>query len=278
LEGKSFDRILSHPPYVPALSPVAVYRDGGQTGENLVRKIIQYLPRHLNRGGTFIAVCSGLDTHEGPFEQRVRGWLGEPQNEFDILFARKDETTPQEFIRDLMWAQQKMEASEIAQWQEVFKQVGAYNMPYGVLSIHRRQCGTSSPWTTRTRMSPMTSGSGIEWAFHWRQRSLQSNPLEWLGPLQPSLSPRLQVTITHSIQNNELAPINFVLSADAPFLTESKVEPSMATIISGFDGIKTVEQIYQESHQKQLFPQGYPLNLFLKLVAIFIERGYLLVD
>ncbi len=275
LQGRSFDRIITHPPYVPALTPIAFYRDGGQTGENLIQKIIQQLPDHLNPGGTFFAICAGLDTDQGTFEHRVRNWLGERQMEHDIIFARKAQSTPQEFMRELMWAQQHMESAEITQWQEVFKQIGAYNMSYGVLSIQRRQSPTSAPWTARTLMSQLTSGEGIEWAFHWRQQCLQPDPENWLTKLQPRLSPRLRVTITHSVENGELAPTNFVLSSDAPFYAEARVEPSMATIVSWFDGQKTVGNIYQEAVQKKLIPADYPLSSFVNLIAIFIERGYL---
>jgi methylase of polypeptide subunit release factors len=278
LEGRSFDRILCHPPYVPALSPMAIYRDGGQTGEVLVRKIIQQLPEHLNIGGTFFAVLSGLDTQEGAYEKRVRDWLGNGNNEFDILFIRKEEKSPQEFIQDLMWAQRQMSSSEVSQWQEIFQQIGATNMPYGALAIHRRINGTLQPWTYRTMMSPKTRGSEIEWTLQWRQLVQGKKTPEWLAPLHPRLAPGLRVTVNYSVENNQLAPSSFVVSSDVPFLSESRIEPSMATILSEFDGKKTLEQIYQEAHKNKLLPTGLPLAHFLNLMAIFIERGYLIIE
>jgi SAM-dependent methyltransferase len=99
--GEMFDRIVAHPPYVPSLSKTVIYRDGGETGETLVRRIVEALPQHLRPGGTYYSMCVGLDTDEGGFEQRVRSWLGESQDEFDVIFAFSDERSPARFVREV---------------------------------------------------------------------------------------------------------------------------------------------------------------------------------
>src|SRR5439155_15523128 len=89
--GRTFDRIVAHPPYVPSLGLAKIYRDGGATGEALIRRIIEGLPQHLRAGGMFCALTQGLDTKDGPFEDRVRRWLGDSSAEFDIIFAVDEE-------------------------------------------------------------------------------------------------------------------------------------------------------------------------------------------
>src|SRR5690606_29151931 len=42
--GLTFDRIVAHPPYVPATETQMVYRDGGEDGEQVIRGILQGLP------------------------------------------------------------------------------------------------------------------------------------------------------------------------------------------------------------------------------------------
>ena len=101
VSGQSFDRIVAHPPYVPSLSIAAIWRDGGTTGELLVRRIIEDLPDYLLPGGLFCIVSIGLDTKEGKFENRARGWLRDSGDEFDIIFACTNERTPGEVLRDL---------------------------------------------------------------------------------------------------------------------------------------------------------------------------------
>jgi hypothetical protein len=278
VEGRTFDRIVTHLPHVPSLTPIALYRDGGETGETLVQKTVKQLPVFLRGGGTFIALCAGLDNAEGLFEERARSWLGAIHKEFDILLVRKSQCTPQEFVQDLMWAQQKMDPAEVLKWESVFNKSGAYNMPYGALIIHRRQAGNLPPWTARAAMSALTNGSRIEWVLGWRHCCVQPNAEEFLARLKPHLSPRLQMRVTHAIREGRLVPTEFLCISDDPFFAEAQVEPSMMSILSQFDGKKTVAELFQAAQAQALVPQGYELPVFARLISIFIERGYLSVE
>jgi len=94
VEGTQFDRIVTHPPYVPSFSRHAIYRDGGLSGEDILQRVVEGLPRHLRPGGFFVAVCVGLDARQKQFEQRAREWLKAGEGEFDVLFALGDYKTP----------------------------------------------------------------------------------------------------------------------------------------------------------------------------------------
>ena len=45
VEGLTFDRIVIHPPYVPARKTGLVFRDGGEDGEQIIRRVVEGLPR-----------------------------------------------------------------------------------------------------------------------------------------------------------------------------------------------------------------------------------------
>src|SRR5207245_1035784 len=51
----TFDRIVAHPPYVPVYRPQLIFDSGGHDGEQIVRRIIEGLPRYLRPGGRFYA-------------------------------------------------------------------------------------------------------------------------------------------------------------------------------------------------------------------------------
>src|ERR1700688_2432957 len=82
----TFDRIVAHPPYVPVYRPQLIFDSGGQDGEQIVRRIIEGLPRYLRPGGQFFALTMGTD-RERLFERRLRDWLGEAEGEFDVAFT-----------------------------------------------------------------------------------------------------------------------------------------------------------------------------------------------
>ena len=44
--GLTFDRIVTHPPYVPAKETGLIFRDGGQDGEQIIRRVVEGLPQY----------------------------------------------------------------------------------------------------------------------------------------------------------------------------------------------------------------------------------------
>src|SRR5207247_9643854 len=106
---RPFDGIVAHPPYVPALEQSRVVRDGGDTGESILRRIVAELPRYLRPGGTLYCVSAGWDAKDGPLESRLRRWLGERAREFDVIFAQQGEVAAERLVR---WRADKAGAGE----------------------------------------------------------------------------------------------------------------------------------------------------------------------
>ncbi|EPX61479.1 putative rRNA/ tRNA methylase [Cystobacter fuscus DSM 2262] len=74
VRGTCFDRILANPPFVPQPPSVArlLYRDGGPTGEDLLRRLFQEGPRHLNEGGVLSITTDIINL--GGLEERILSW------------------------------------------------------------------------------------------------------------------------------------------------------------------------------------------------------------
>jgi SAM-dependent methyltransferase len=92
--GRMFDRIVTHPPYVPVSNPTWIFRDGGDDGETIVRRAIEGLPRHLAPGGRFCSLTLISDRQDEPAESRVRAWLGDAGPEFDVAVIAETTRPP----------------------------------------------------------------------------------------------------------------------------------------------------------------------------------------
>ena len=279
VEGQTFDRIVAHPPYVPSLSHDTIYRDGGETGETLVRRIIEGLPRFLRPGGTYYSLSIGLDTKEGKFEERARQWLGAAQDEFDVIFAFADERSPRRFATERAVLTGSADASEIARWDEIFGSAGAHRLVYGAMVIHRRQNGAPLRLLTiRPRLSKEVDGSDFERAlrFHrWRRRP---NAVQELAGAKPRLAPQLTVKVTYSVKDGTLVPGEHVLESQRPFPLATKVDPWIVPLMAELDGTRTPAELYTAARDSSMLPEWFALSDFLDLVATLIERGYVEVD
>lgn len=278
IDGQTFDCIVAHPPYVPSLSIDAIWRDGGPTGELLVRRIIEGMPRYLRPGGTFCLVTLALDTDEGSFEERARGWLNDTSRDFDIIFAATNERTPEEVVRELSERQANLGPEGAGKIAEAFSKAGVKKLPYGALVMRRHaRVGEREPWTFRTRLSEVTEGPDFERAFALHQHFLIPGSLLELAEMQPQLAPRLQVIITHVVHENALVSAEHVFETDKPFAAQGQVDRWMVPLFAGFDGQRSPREIYDQAKAKGELPDGFALEDFVGLVARMIERGFLML-
>jgi SAM-dependent methyltransferase len=283
VEGRMFDRIVTHPPYVPSLSDATIFRAGGRTGEELIRRIIEELPKYLRPGGTFYSINIGIDTKEGRFEERVREWLGDLNSEFDIIFATGEERNPRQFIRDLVY-RRGGEVSELDQWKQIFESIGAVNMVYGALVIRRfseeerARAEAKVPLTLRTSLRNDTEGSCFERVFRWHSWRSRPEASEELYNKRPRLAPTLQLNISHIVENGTMTPHEFILKTDIPFSVSTKIDPVILSAMIDMDGSRSVKEIFETRRGAGKLPEAIGLEEFNDLVSTLIERGYLEIN
>jgi SAM-dependent methyltransferase len=279
LEGRTFDLIVAHPPYVPSLKIGTIWRDGGMTGELVVKRIIEGLPHHLREGGRFFVLSIGLDTSEGPFEERARKWLGETGDVFDIIFAYFEESTPVEMLKRLAAREHNLGIEELHELGEAFRAEGTIKMPYGALLMRRHAKNEHSKrWTARMKLNEETDGRDWEGAFALHRWLSQPGFFEELQQARPALAPGLLVRVTHVVHEGSLVPAEFLFETDKPFTAVGRLDPWMVPLIARFDGTKTPGQIYNDAKPGSELPEDFGLRDFTELVARLIERGYLILQ
>ncbi|MBI4523612.1 MAG: methyltransferase [Deltaproteobacteria bacterium] len=279
VHGQQFDRIVAHPPFVPSSSQALIYRDSGETGESLIRRIIEGLPAHLRPGGTFYSVCAAWDSKEGLFEDRARTWLGSRQEEFDALFALHRHNSPAEVAQRVVELNH-LEPSEIPRWTELFRDAGFERNVYGAIVIHRKKSADARPpFTRRARLGALTNGRCFEWALRWHswrtQKEARGDLDQTICRMRPRLSPNLKARVTHAVQQDSLVPCDVMLESEKPFSARSQIDPWMMQMIADFNGQRTPEEIYESARKTLPVPESFGLKEFATLVANLIERGYI---
>ena len=282
--GQTFDMIVAHPPYVPALDDTMIYRDGGETGESIIRGCVEGLARHLRPGGMFLTLCAGWDTDAGAFEERARAWLGETRDDFDVLFAVGTEKAPGEFVKE--WAEQHGDVARanIGRWDTLFARIGAQSQVYGALMMRRHATletdATARPaHTARYRLSAVTDTDCFAWMLRWldwtdKHRAAGTLPGA-IADLRLRLPATVRVVVTHTVTEGTLTPTNFVVESPRPFLATTRIDPWMAALLNIFDGERPARAVYDSEHAAGRLPTSFGPDNFADLIERFIERGYL---
>jgi hypothetical protein len=75
--GERFDLVVTNPPFVvsPATGAPLVYRDSGLPGDEMVRRVVSSVPRHLEPGGRAQVLANWVHRRGEPWQDRVAGWL-----------------------------------------------------------------------------------------------------------------------------------------------------------------------------------------------------------
>jgi carbamoyltransferase len=142
-----FDRIVAHPPYIPALVDSLTYKDGGIDGERVSKDLIRGIPRHLSDGGEFFGYLSLSDRLDAPAELRVRELLGADGQELDVALLIVHEHSLVSFL--LRKAGPNPFSEENEQLKEACRKLGITKFISTVLTIRSRK--GSSPSTLRHR-------------------------------------------------------------------------------------------------------------------------------
>jgi SAM-dependent methyltransferase len=274
LGDRTFDRIVAHPPYVPAARQQVVFRDGGEDGEQITRRIVEGLPRYLRPGGRFYGRALATDRKDQPLEQRIRDWLGERGEEFDVLLIGTFTDRLDAAVNAVLKSPEGVEG--VQQWRTLFEQLGVTAVFLGGIVIQRHD--RERPAFTARRMDRKIRTREIEWLRRWETAASEAGTAEWLLGTKPTASPNLQLLVRHRIREGKLTPQSYNLDIDAPFPLECHVEPWMVALLSRADGTRTCGELVGELKERGLCPADMPAAQAAPTLRAMMAGGFLEID
>lgn len=275
--GQQFDLITAHPPYVPDVGKFMVYRDGGETGEAITRRIIEGIPPHLRPGGTCVIVGFARDTNKQPFEQRAREWLGEAAGEFDIIFGVTRSRTIEEFSEGQRRRLKEDVEGELKRLQQRLRDLDTREFVHGALFI--RRC--TAPVATkplRVRITSKASPADFERLFDWRVRRQQPGFLDWLAGTRTALAPHLELHTRQVVKDGQFVDAEMTFRIEREFETALRPDAWIVPIISRLDGRRSVAEVFATAQAAGELPPRFHIEDFAGLLDLMIERGYLTLD
>jgi len=233
----TFDRIVTHPPYVPAPKIKMIFSDGGETGEEILAGIVQGLPQHLRVGGRFHTLVLGADCEGEAFEDRIRKWLGPRQGEFDLVMVSHSLRTPLEFVARAL-AKGKVGLTELKFWTETWNQRKVEFLFYGSILI-RHHAGGRPAITSRVLSAlgygPDHQGWLLDWETDCEDPAFRARLMDW----HASLAPDAELKVLHRLQEGRFAPVAFAVESGTPFNSEIRCKDWMVGLLSECNGDAT---------------------------------------
>jgi len=268
-----FDRIAVHPPYLPVFRRHAIFDSGGQDGEEIVRRVIQGLPRYLRPGGRFYSLTMGTD-REKPLEQRVREWLGETESEFDVALVVRRVLNPSEYVPQAV-VQYRGEIADIPAWQKFFKQLGVRGLVYGFLMIQRR-AERRPVFTVRRQLGPRTDLAEHQWLMDWETSLARSGATDLL-----SSRPRARdgvTQVTHKLESQGWVPESYRFDIRHPFDMELNAQAWAGYLLQHADGSRTGAELLEAMKRDAAVAPDTPPQEFANMLALLVSGGFLMLS
>jgi len=269
VEGLEFDRIVTHPPYVPAPQQTRIFRDGGEDGEQILRRAIEGLPKFLSPGGRFYALTLGTDRQEEPFEARIRKWLGDSGPEFDVVLITESIQKPSDFLGHVL----PSAFSRVSSWNNFFRKFKVEYVVYGAIVIQRRR-EPRAVFTARAQKGAFSGLAETEWLFSLNEAVSRSGGNDLVLGSRPYKSKNLHLAVLHKMQNDELVPAEFMLRVLRPFETECKCGSWVVDLVSRCDGQTTGLEHFDRFRSQQTLPESTTPEEFAEVLRILISSGF----
>lgn len=272
VEGLHFDRIVIHPPYVPALHQTLIYQDAGLDGQDITRRAVSHLPRHLNPGGRFYCLTVGVDREDAPFEQTVRQWLKPDDAGFDVVFVPRNGIGVGFMARSVA-IKSGHGSVGATRLEEAFERLGIREFTYGAIVVQRHPTPRSG-FTVRRQRSTAGGRAAIPWLLRW-ETELASRGPEWILDTCPRASPNVELLVIHRMVDGELTPTAYRLQTDQPFSMEARAAAWMGALIARSDGVVSGRDHFSHLQELGAFPASVGLADFARVLGQLISAGFL---
>lgn len=249
VRGRTFDRIVAHPPYVAEPERILIFRDGGPDGELITRGLLAGLPDFLEPGGRFYCTCIATDRVGAPLEQRIRTMIGERGREFDVVLLERNGFHPSEYFCRLA-AGGKIPFAEAEQRHLAYRALGVERMVYGTFVV-QRHAASRAPFTLRRRAGRVREGDALEWLLAWETANAERDLVPALLDARPIAAPGLVLRTEQHLFEGAFRVHGCALRTETPFVETTDCSLDAAAFLARCDGTLTIRE-----HAHRLAEEG----------------------
>jgi SAM-dependent methyltransferase len=274
VEGLTFDRIAAHPPFVPARNSAVIFRDGGEDGEQIARRIVEGLPTYLRPGGLYWASFMISDRVGEAAEERIRKWLGAAQAEFDIGLAIDSRRTAAESIAHAV-LNGIGTPEEICYFGELWKATRTEYLVHTSIVIRRQSGDLREPLTVRTQAGKGFAARHLEWLLDWELARRDPGFIQKFLESRPKLAPACELRATHRFEGGAAVSEDFTFEAEGPLRVACRVPSWSAKVLVGCDGSRTAAEVFNDLRAQGTVPQDADAKEFVRMFSGLTAAGVL---
>ncbi|HTZ58684.1 MAG TPA: methyltransferase [Acidobacteriaceae bacterium] len=276
--GRSFDLILSNPPFFITPKSDYMFCDNSMELDQLCRKLLREAPAYLKEGGYLQMLCEWAQVTGQPWEERVAEWLD--GSGCDAWVMKGVTEYPEEYAQHRI----RETTADMGRDLELYQGYMDYYRSRGVEAIHdgliviRRRSGKN--WV-RIEEVPKTPkgdlGELILSTFAAHDLLLEMDTDEKLLATRPRLVAHARLEQVCDQQNGRWHAESLTLRLTRGFPFHWTIQPLVAEFLANCDGTRTAEQVIQAFAASANAPLETVRQESLAMIRKLIERGFVVV-
>lgn len=140
LAGRTFDLVISNPPFVISPEDRLVYLNGGMKADGFCRRIAAEAPGYLREGGILQMLTNWVVKDDEPWEESVGSWFS--GNGCDAWVMRSQTTEPEAYARAWMGVGRlgpaPVDEARLQQWLDYYREEQITAIDSGLVTMRKR--------------------------------------------------------------------------------------------------------------------------------------------
>jgi len=177
---------------------------------------------------------------------------------------------PQEYASGI--ALRNNDASQYQQWLEMFDKLQITQVLQLTLAI-QRIAEERRVFTSRRTFGEHESSALLRWLLEWESGSRSPQAFDLIMRERPALSAAIIMQVKSRPAADGFEPFEYKVRVDHPFVSESVLEPWMASLLNLCNGQRTSAELFEIARQNGWIEPNTPPEKFAALVSAFISYG-----
>jgi len=275
--GRTFDLIVSNPPFFIAPAAQYLFCNNSLDLDQLCRQLAREAPSHLKEAGYFHMLCEWAEIEGQPWQERLAEWVAGLGCDAWVMKGYSDD--PGEYAEERIRSTKSSAADDADLYESYMKyyrerHVKAIN---GGMVILRRRSGSNWTFFEEIQQTPKDAlGDLIQQTFATRDFLQSYGDDASLLALRPRLSKNVRLEQVFEQAENGWKRESLTLRLTKGFHLFLGLQPVVAEFLSGCDGKRSLGELITEFSAKVNAPPGQVQKECLDAVRKLIERGFLL--
>jgi hypothetical protein len=246
VQGRTFDLIMSNPPFFVTPSTGQIYCENSMELDGYCRELIRAAPRYLNENGFLQITFEWVQVRGQAWQDRLKEWLEDTGCDAWVLrsYARTAAAYASERINGIMPYSPLTANQRFDEWMAYYRDRGVEEIHGGILAIRRR---SGKNWIRIEEVANLDCreafGESVVELFANQDRLETDRSVDQMMAWKPRLPSDVRIDQQLHLEAGEWKPSSMQLRRHGALPSSLALDPQVADFLRRCDGTRTLHDL-----------------------------------